>query len=107
MKEANIISVLCAFKKLDKASFTSYLAYHSIRIKASELKDLQVFVDHLKILSKSIALFDKYFIGYTILQIGKEFDLLRLDRDTVVNIELKRESTKERMTTQLLRNKYY
>lgn len=107
MKEVNLISLLSAFKNLDKATFSSFLAYHSIKIKISELKDLQVFVDHLKTLSKNIALFDKYFIGYSIPQIGKEFDLLRIDKDTVVNIELKRQSTEEKITVQLLRNKYY
>lgn len=107
MKEINLISILSAFKNLDKVSFSSYLDYHSIKIKVSELKDLQVFVDNLKILSKNIALFDKYFIGYSIPQIGKEFDLLRIDKETVVNIELKRESTIEKITAQLLRNKYY
>ncbi len=107
MKEINLISILSAFKNLDKGSFSSYLAYHSIKIKISELKDLQVFVDNLKMLSKNIALFDNYYIGYSIPQIGKEFDLLRIDKETVVNIELKRESTEEKITAQLLRNKYY
>lgn len=107
MKEANLISILSAFKNLDKESFDSYLAYHSIKIKNSELKDLQVLVDNLKLLSRNIGLYDKYFIGYSIPQIGKEFDLLRIDKETVVNIELKRKSTKEKITAQLLRNKYY
>lgn len=107
MKEANLISILSAFNNLEKDFFNSYLAYHSIKIKSSELKDLEVFVDSLKSLSKNIALFDKYFIGYSIPQIGKEFDLLRIDKETVVNIELKKESTEEKITTQLLRNKYY
>ena len=87
MKEANLISILSAFNNLDKDSFGSYLAYYSIKIKNSELKDLQVLVDNLKLLSKSTALYDKYFIGYSIPQIGKEFDLLRIDKETVVNIE--------------------
>jgi hypothetical protein len=107
MKEANLISVLSAFKNLSKDSFEAYLAYHLINVKNSELKDLQVLVDNLKLLSKNIALFDKYFIGYSIPQIGKEFDLLRIDKETVVNIELKRKSTEDKILAQLLRNKYY
>lgn len=107
MKEANLISVLSAFKNLNKDSFESYVAYHSIKIKINELKDLQVLVDNLKLFSKNIALFDKYFIGYSIPQIGKEFDLLRLDKESVVNIELKKKSTEDKIITQLLRNKYY
>lgn len=107
MKEVNLISLLNAFNHLEKESFDAYLSYHSIKIKKSELKDLEVFVDHLKSLSKNIALFDKYFVGYSIPQIGKEFDLLRIDRDTVVNIELKKSSTEEKIKAQLLRNRYY
>ena len=107
MKEANLISILSAFNNLDRISFDSYLTYHSIKIKNSELKDLQVFVDNLKLFSKNIALYDKYFIGYSIPQIGKEFDLLRIDKETVVNIELKKKSTEEKIIAQLLRNKYY
>ncbi|MBI3133663.1 MAG: DUF2075 domain-containing protein [Bacteroidetes bacterium] len=107
MKETNLISILSAYNNLDKDSFDSYLNYHGTKIKNSELKDLQVFVDHLKGLSKSIALFDKYFIGYSIPQIGKEFDLLRMDQETIVNIELKRNSTEEAIAAQLQRNKYY
>lgn len=107
MKEANLISVLNAFKNLSKNSFDLYLAYHSIQIKNEELTDLDVLVGHLKALSKNIGLFDKYFIGYSIPQIGKEFDLLRMDNETIVNIELKKKSTEEKIRAQLLRNKYY
>ena len=107
MKEANLISVLSAFKNLDKESFDSYINYHLIKIKTSELKDLDVLVNNLKSLSKNIGLFDRYFIGYSIPQIGKEFDLLRIDDETIVNIELKKKSTEEKIRAQLLRNKYY
>ena len=58
-------------------------------------------------MSKNIALFDKFFIGYSIPQIGKEFDLLRIDKETVVNIEIKKKSTKEKIIAQLSKNKYY
>lgn len=107
MKEANLISILSAFKKLSPELFESYLKYHSVIIKVEELKDLEVLVNDLKTLSKNTNIFDKYFIGYTIPQIGKEFDLLRIDKESVVNIELKKNSTPEKIKKQLLRNKYY
>ena len=106
-KEANLISLLSAFKSLNKDSFDSYLTYYAIKIRNSELEDLQILVDDLKALSKNIALFDKFFIGYSIPQIGKEFDLLRIDKEAVVNIELKKKSTKEKIIAQLSKNKYY
>lgn len=52
MKEANLISVLNAFKTLNAELFQSYLKYHSINIKDEELKDLEVLVDCLKPLTK-------------------------------------------------------
>ena len=107
MKEANLISILSAFKKLNANLFQSYLKYHSINIKDEELNDLEVLVNQLKSLTKKINVFDKYFIGYTIPQIGKEFDLLRIDKESVVNIELKKRSTPEKIKKQLLRNKHY
>jgi hypothetical protein len=107
MKQINIISLLSAYKDLSKESFNSYLDYHSIKIKVSELKDLTKLVDIIKSVTKNVALFDKYFSGYSIPQISKEFDLLRIDDKTVVNIEIKRTSTEDKITTQLIRNKYY
>lgn len=107
MRETNIISILSAFSTLSKDVFQSYLDYFSIRIKDDELNDLIVLYNELKSLTKNVELFDKYFIGYTIPQIGKEFDLLRFDEETIVNIELKRESDTEKIKNQLLRNKYY
>lgn len=107
MKEANIISILNAFKSLPKPIFESYLAYFSIKIRYSELNDLMILFNHLKSMTQNIDLFDKYFIGYSIPQIGKEFDLLRFDSDTIVNIELKSSSEATKIKNQLIRNKYY
>jgi len=107
MKEANLISVLSAFKKLYADLFQSYLEYHSINIKDEELNDLEILLNCLKPLTKEVNIFDKYFIGFTIPQIGKEFDLLRIDDKSIVNIELKKKSTPEKIKKQLLRNKYY
>lgn len=97
MKEINLISVLDAFENLSTDLFKSFLQYHLINIKEEELQDLKVLIQHLKTKSSKPALFDKYFIGYSIPQIGKEFDLLRIDKETVVNIELKQSSTEEKI----------
>ncbi|AXT21000.1 DUF2075 domain-containing protein [Flavobacteriaceae bacterium AU392] len=107
MRESNIISILSAYSKLPTDIFESYLNYFSIKIKNDELDDLIVLYNHLKSLTNNIELFDKYFIGYSIPQIGKEFDLLRFDEETIVNVELKRESDLEAISDQLKRNKYY
>ncbi|WP_060874952.1 DNA/RNA helicase domain-containing protein [Myroides odoratus] len=107
MKEINLLSILSAYKNLDKEAFESFLLYHNIKIKVSEIKDLHKLVQNFTSISKNTKLLDKYFIGYSIPQIGKEFDLLRIDNETIVNIELKRSSTEDKIKTQLLRNLYY
>lgn len=107
MKEINLLSILSAHKNLDKEAFESFLLYHNIKIKVSEIKDLHKLVQNFTSISKNTKLLDKYFIGYSIPQIGKEFDLLRIDNETIVNIELKRSSTEDKIKTQLLRNQYY
>lgn len=49
-----------------------------------------------------------YYFSYTIPQISKEFDLLRISENSVINIELKSEViTEEKITNQLKKNKYY
>jgi hypothetical protein len=50
---------------------------------------------------------DHFYVGYKIPQIGKEFDLLRLGRESIINIELKSECTTKKIESQLLRNSYY
>ncbi len=107
MRNSNIISILNAYKNLPPGLFESYLNYHSIKIKNDELDDLEILKTHLVSITNNIEIFDKYFIGYSIPQIGKEFDLLRIDSDSVVNIELKSRSTPEDIKKQLRRNKYY
>ncbi len=107
MKEANLISVLNAYRQLSPELFKAFLEYHSIEIKQDEINDLQSLVTYLQTLNVKVDLFDKFFIGFKIPQIGKEFDLLRINNDTIVNIELKKSSTPEKIKKQLLRNKYY
>ncbi|QIK86622.1 ATP-binding protein [Erysipelothrix sp. HDW6B] len=52
--------------------------------------------------------FDGFYFSYEIPQIGKEFDLLKINENNIVNIELKSEfTTIEKLSNQLQRNKYY
>ncbi|MEM0577270.1 DNA/RNA helicase domain-containing protein [Flavobacterium polysaccharolyticum] len=107
MKEINLISLLDAYRKLDTEIFNTYLNYYSISIKKSELDDLSKLVNEIKQLNQKANIFENYFIGYIIPQISKEFDLLRIDNDTVLNIEIKQKSTIDKIQKQLERNMYY
>lgn len=107
MKPVNIHSLLQAMTSLGEGVFDLYLNYNSIEIKKSELKDLEKFTQTITTVGANARDLDEFFIGYKIPQIGKEFDLLSFGQDSIVNIELKSDSTAQKIKAQLLRNKYY
>ena len=65
----------------------------------------------MKVFDFSYGDFDGYYIGYTIKQIGKEFDLLRFGDDTIINIEMKSELKSAQKLQKILKqmetNYYY
>lgn len=58
-------------------------------LKENEIKTLQLFCDEMKKYGCDTKDLDGYFVGYTIDQMGKEFDLLRFSKEDVIDIELK------------------
>lgn len=108
MKQVNLISFIDAHSNLSEELFTKYKEYYSINFeRVGELKCLSDMIDTIKTINQKVEIFDRFFIGFKIPQIGKEFDLLRFDSDSIVNIELKKESTEEKIKEQLEKNKYY
>lgn len=107
-KRINIQSLLQAKGSLSGAAFEALLCHYGIEIKNAELADLSILAAAMRDLDGCrIAHFDKFHVGYKIPQIGKEFDLLRFGKESIVNIELKSECTEEKILAQLLRNRYY
>ncbi len=54
-----------------------------------------------------INVFSDYLYDYSIPQISKQFDILKVARDFIINIELKETSTEEKIKKQLKENSYY
>lgn len=106
MKEINLVSLIHAYKELNQDLFSSYTKYFSIDIRNSELEDLESFISQLQSISNNQSIFDKYFVGFIIPQIGKEFDLLRIGEKQIINIELKKTNT-DKVLKQLIQNRYY
>lgn len=96
-----------AYGSLDKEIYTKYLNHYDIDIKNDEVVDLKSLIDNLRAHTSNNNIFNGFFVGYKIPQIGKEFDLLRFGREYVINLELKSKSTNEKIKKQLIRNKYY
>ncbi|MCM2317864.1 MAG: DUF2075 domain-containing protein [Pseudomonas sp.] len=107
IKRVNIKSLLQANDSLDKEGFSGFLKHYGVEIKCGEIEDLRSLVNVLSDLGLGMRIFDKFYVGYKIPQIGKEFDLLRFGKGCIINIELKRTCTEEKIKKQLLRNRYY
>ena len=96
---------------------TTYTAFENIlsdrqervRVKECEFHSLQRFVEVLCQKGVSIEELEGFYYSYTIHQIGKEFDLLKVCANKrVLNIELKSQIvSEEKMERQLLKNRYY
>ena len=77
-------------------------------MRQHEIVSIRIFVDTLMERGVSIKAFDGFFMGFKIKQIGKEFDLLKITGDALLNVELKSKAvSQEEIHKQLIKNKYY
>ena len=107
MKAINLRSYSDAYNSLESHRFHKYLLYFGITVKEQESIDInKIITEILKndILSVQTS---EFFIGYTIPQISKEFDLLRFGNNFTLNIEVKNKSSLSRIQKQLSKNRYY
>lgn len=109
MKSINLFSLINAREDLPDQQFVQYLEQFGInpRIRTSEIYDLKNFIEELSNYSKIPYILNYYYVGFMIKQIGKEFDLLRIGENSIINIELKRISTEEKAKKQLVQNRHY
>ena len=109
MKTVNLKSVVEIYKNSDDDNIShSYMKYLGTEIKKIDLESLECLIKDLNSIDTTIAIknLNGFYIGYKIPQIGKEFDLLRLTENSILNIEYKSKTT-EKILKQLLQNKYY
>ena len=78
MKNVNILSIIEAYRKLSNTLFQKLMNSYGIisGIKDYELNGIESFVNELLKIKNSITIVNNYYLGYSIPQIGKEFDLL-------------------------------
>lgn len=116
MKAINLNTLIDAYEKLTKEGRVSYLSFYGIELaekgkneglKEKELECIKSFKSQFDTGNRLAYLLDNFFVGYKIPQIGKEFDLLRINDQNIVNIELKSEAEEEKVLKQLKRNSYY
>ena len=76
-------------------------------IKDYELDGIEGLINNIFKHTADITVTSNYYLGYSIPQIGKEFDLLRFGTNYLVNIEIKTKSSPEKILKQQVKNKYY
>lgn len=109
MKTANLKSLTTIFEYYKKEDpDIKCLKFWNREIKSTDLESLNILLQNIYENEPGINIsnFNDFYIGYTIPQIGKEFDLLRFTDKSILNIELKRQIT-SKIRYQLIKNKYY
>lgn len=105
MQVYNLISVYQTQEMLNKVGQTILPEYNLL--KKHEATSLHKFCNLMRKHGCKMEHFNGYYVGYTIKQLGKEFDLLRFGDNYIINIELKREQTEEKVLSQMRKNYYY
>ncbi len=109
MKPQNILSVLHGAAALETLG-ADVEKRHKV-LKPHEIRTMAQFCEYMQKSGCGMRDLDGFYVGYTIQQINKEFDLLRFGPDSILNIEIKSElkiSNKEvKILQQLRKNHYY
>ena len=109
MKPINLVSLVQLNKTGDLSNFKSFLELNNIEFGDREISGIGFLIDVLNKSTNSIPynIYDGFYVGYKIPQIGKEFDLLRFGKNYCINIEIKSEIDIIKIREQLVKNKYY
>ena len=109
MKGINLVSLVQLNMAKKSSNFDDFLELNGISFGEREVLGIGVLIDALNKINKFIPynIYDGFYIGYEIPQIGKEFDLLRFGENYCVNIEIKSEVDIIKIKDQLIKNKYY
>ncbi|WP_197258896.1 hypothetical protein [Paenibacillus dendritiformis] len=108
MLPINLISLYQAYRSLDLEQFQNYLKVFDIELKKEqEREDVAQLIEALIAESWRFSEYHDFYIGYKIPQISKEFDLLRLGENYHIDIEIKHQSTTDKILKQLQENQYY
>lgn len=106
MKAINLLSMV-EMAALPNDICKNFLGLNKIQFRENEIKGIRFFIQQIISINQIITLYDDFYVGYEIPQIGKEFDLLRFGTNFNINIELKSNASEEKIKKQLLKNKFY
>jgi hypothetical protein len=104
LKTVNLISLANALTSEISDIYTNYVG---IKPKKTEIPPFVNLCKKLLSLGIPVTKLNNFFFGYTIPQIGKEFDLIRIGNNFSLNIEIKSISKEAKIAKQLVLNKRY
>lgn len=107
MYPVHLYTIADAASTQNQELLVHYLRYKQIRLRPVEVTHVASLLQQLQQFSLEARDVRDVYVGFQIEQIGKEFDLLRISEEHVVNIELKSIHTGDKMRQQLLKNRYY
>lgn len=107
MKSINLLSLAQAHDSLGVNEYSSFIDYYGIGISNNEVDDLKILIGEMFALLSFANIFNDFYVGYKIQHISKEFDLLRFGANYIINLEIKSESSEEKIKKQLIKNQYY
>jgi hypothetical protein len=107
MKSINLLSLSQAHQSLAPNEYKSFREHYEIGIDDIEMIDIKILVNEMFALLSFVNIFNDFYVGFKIQHISKEFDLLRFGSNYIVNVEIKNESTENKIKKQLTRNRYY
>lgn len=82
--------------------------YNELKVREHEMNSIIQLVERLRNYGAKYNDLDNFYFSFEIPQIGKEFDLLRIGDNKIINIEVKSNHVKkEKIRDQLVKNKYY
>ena len=103
LNAANIINLGLTHNNLEIKNYVGLK-----KTRENEKQDLCLLCNMLFSLDKNYHYIENFYLNYKIPQIDKEFDLLRIGKTSIVNIELKSQHIdEEKILKQLQRNHYY
>ncbi|QPQ29391.1 DNA/RNA helicase domain-containing protein [Lysinibacillus sp. JNUCC-51] len=105
MKPINLYSLLSVKNTFEKEIYIKAKETFGISLKESEVDDLNELAKLFY--EKQFYNLDNFFVDFKIPQINCEFDLLRISKESIVNIELKRTLKEEKAKKQLFEHKFY
>lgn len=100
-KPIDLNSLVESHEVLDSEIFEKYKNILNVKIKNTEINDIAELISNFK------CQLNYFYVGYTIPQINKEFDLLRIGKDFILNIEIKSTFNEDKAKKQLIQNRYY